>query len=1148
MKRTHRAISLCLLLALVLTAFGIFTSFAEPSPEMLAVEEDKEYGKVVYDMDSKTSISMANKTGGPNILKNEDGYWEMNYEGFDKVAPTSGPYWTVTSSSDIYINNKYSGTLDKDADGNVVDNRKISAEKNTDFLVVDFDMSTDASLLDGIYFHTRWQNQAGGNAQQNYVQLNGTDLDNLYVSTHNGGSCIRPAHTPGEWLNVTIVYDFSSVDEYGYAIPANWKVHVYLDGIWCGNLPGIVTNSVKFLWTRVSFDSQAVENGLDANTQFANFTYKTFPRGYEGVMTESGVLGRNGATLMDIPELRYTQKNTPYSEDRLIATIERDGESIEVYKFADIDASLQDGDVVILERSISTPFIKDSNATVTFKDKNGTVLTPGTFDPDALVYCEKPYEVDFTAGKVIKVTNDNPRKAEMYDSSKYFPTSVVASYSPVGDSSAVRHYTYILLDDIEYTASSSIKTYGDVIDTDLNGHTLALKHTKRMFETVADTKGSYTTIRFKNGTLVNSGAELTLTSTTSMVIFDNLAYTKTGSNPFDQRGGLIVYNNVHGTSTQALSNAKGSGVNRSGVIVKDSDLTVTGKEVPAISVTNVASSSMRQGSMKVAIRVIDSKLAATAYNLISIGMYANSNGTYGTDAETGAATFTPSNAAQALNDNDVRIYATGSQLKSNTALILSNIAEFRAVKSNTYVDANEQFTAGIQIDLSDSRVDATYLANQTAAGYAPSLKYADNYVYDVEAKLDNTELHLTNSAKAIVTRSSALPTTSTDIIVGSEVSAQTNDDTAFVTLQEGAAEGAKSVTYVAPGDWAKRSLPGATAYTYTTKLDTHSYIFNGHEYEFSAYLGDPVNENSIPQQLPAESALLKYEWQYNVDGAWEAVITYKGEIKANVTAASDLALNVYIPATFGDEAYERVYTEGYKATVSDINVGGVDYKVITIPGIDPTSALKDITVKFEAVDENGTRAPIECEISVLDYIESALKSDTVGAEGKALVASLLNYLEKAAKYNNPTAELDGALLELLESDEYTSIDLGTAAAVEAKNSIKDLGVFSAVRASLEDKFTYELLVKDGFAGDITLSYLAGGAIETKTVSAVGGDVIRVELLAYELGTPVTVTYGGISGELNFAGYVALFSEPSAELTALAEAIALYAGAAAAYMA
>ena len=1144
MKRSYRAISLCLLLALVLTAFGIFTSFAAEDSTQAPTDEPafEDQGKFVYDMDavSGDKISVTNKDYGPNVVRNEKGYWEMNYDGYDPTtAGSGGDYWNANgSASSIYINNKY--TTDN------AGNKTVTVAKNTDYLIIDFDISTDSSLLDGIYFHNRWLSNTGGSAQQNYIQLNGTDLDNFYISTHQGGSCIRPSVTPGEWLNVTIVYDFSSVDEEGYAKTSDWVIHVYLDGIWCGNLPSISTSAVNFYFNRVSTDAGAIQNGPDANTQFANFTYKTYPRGYEGPMTESGVLGYTGCTLMDIPELRYTQEDTPYDEDRLIATVERDGESIEVYHLEQIDASLQDGDVVILERSLSTPLIKDSNVSVTFKDKNGTVLTPGTYNRGDLVYVEKPYELDFTSGTVIRRTNDNPRKKNVTNNAVYFPCSVLETYAPIGESSSYRYYTYILLADATYERTGSVANlYGDILETDLNGYTLTLAQAKR-FESSTDTKGSYPMLAFRNGTLIHSGTEYTMMNTRSKVVFENISYTQTGSNPLDQRGGMVIYKNVTGTSKMALTNAKGSGVNRSTVIVDGCDITVTSNVV--VNVSSVASGGKYQGSMEARVRLSNSKLTSTGSNIVNVDVKANSYGTYGTDAETGAATFAPSSAAQNANDNDLKIYVDNCELSSPAQpAIALDVSEFRAKSGTTYVDAHETFSFDTDIVVTNSDVTAKYLVNQKATGYNSTLKYTDNYTYNTNVKLENSDLYLSGSLEAIVLRQSLLASTALHIDIGAEVSLPTNDESKFIASDGGATTDNYTNSYSAEGVWIRRTLEGAPAYSYSMKLDTHSYIYDGHEYEFTSYLGDPITAENIPQELPAESSLLKYEWHYNIDGAWEAMVTYKGDIKANVTAASDLALNIYLPATFGDEAYDSVYAEGRKVVVSDITVDGVDYKVVTIPGIDPSSALKDFTIKFRAVDENGASATVECEISVLDYIDNALKSETLSDEGKALVASLLNYIAKAAAYNNPTAELDPALTALLESDEYLAIDLGTPTAGEAKDSVKELGVFSSVRLALDTRFAYEFLVKDGFSGEITLSYLVGGTTETKTLSVEGGDIVRVELLTYEVGTPITVTYGEASGEINLDGYLALIDSPSAELAALAEAIAIYAEKAIAYM-
>ena len=198
------------------------------------------------------------------------------------------------------------------------------------------------------------------------------------------------------------------------------------------------------------------------------------------------------------------------------------------------------------------------------------------------------------------------------------------------------------------------------------------------------------------------------------------------------------------------------------------------------------------------------------------------------------------------------------------------------------------------------------------------------------------------------------------------------------------------------------------------------------------------------------------------------------------------------------------------------------------------------------VDENGATANVSIEVSVLDYIESALKDTNIDEEGKTLVASLLNYIAANAKYNNPLLDLDEEIAALLELDEYKSIALEAPALGEAKATVADAGVFSALRVALDNKLTYQFLVKDGFEGDITISYTTGGTLVEKTVSAVGGDIISVGFLAYEFDDAIiTVTCGDASGEINLAGYLGMISEAekTAELNALIDAITIYTAAA-----
>ncbi|MBR7116613.1 MAG: hypothetical protein IKC87_02795 [Clostridia bacterium] len=1141
MKRFSKAVALCLLLAVVLTAFGIFSTFAAPA------EDTKEYGKVVYNMDSlkQGSISVSNGSTGPKLYKTDDGHWSVDYRDYATATPDSQAYYLANPTEAIYINHRYTEKTVENEDGTTTTVKEIveGEEKNTDFFVIDFDISTKTSLLDGIYFHNRWYNNANGNAQQNYVQINGTDTDNLYLSTYQGSSYVAPVTKPGEWLNVTIVYDFSALKEDGFADTSKWAMYIYFDGIYAGTMPSISTSAVKWYFNRISFDEGTIQNGPECSTLFANFTYKKFEAGYDGPMSEGGILGVEGLTLHDIPDLKYTQENLPESEDDLWGTIERGAEKIDVYEFDDLDASLKDGDVVTLYRSISTPFVADVNANLTFKDANGTVITPGSYKSGDLIYIAPVHREDFSLGNVLVRTNSNYRLKNKTDKALTFTYKVQEGLTLT----AKNKYNYILLDDVAYTATASFKVQSARYVFDLNGYTLTLSHTKRI-ETSTDS--SHASLVFKNGTINDTGAEITLVSATGSVSFINCTVNFNGSAPFDQRGGIIVYQDSTVTGKRSLSSQKGSGTGKSTVIIDNSDISLT---TSPITISNVSSSSQRQGSMNCFVKIWDSKVHATNTGaVVDADVYADATGTYGTDAETGEATFTPSSAARAKNDNNIKIEILGSDLLSTTAALSINASEFMAVKSTSKVDCHEQFSLVADVICHNSTVDAKYLVEQNASGYLSTLKYQDNYEYAVNLDLNYADLHLGAAEKGIVNKLSELPSSTCSITFGDEVSAPdaptSGSESPFINHGAGATTDNDVITYLEDVVWCKRTLPGAPAFTCTKNYDTHAYILNGHEYEFEAYLGDPVGFDSIPVTLPDESSLLKYEWTYNIDGAYEAIITYKGNVKANLSVHNDLALNIFLPTDLGDGSYDYVYVEGNKFTVRDVNYNGVDYKAVTIPGIDPLSAAKDFTFKFRVKDENGTVADVTREISVLDYIENALKDESLGAKDKTLVASLLNYLVATAQYNGQT--VSGELLALTELPEYTAIELTAPAAAEAKLTVKDLGVFKSATLKLDTRFVYEFAVRDDFSGDISVTYTVGGETVTDSYTVAGGDVIEVELLAYELTGDVTVTVGENSGAFNLAGYISIMPEvaKTEAYLALVEAIEIYAAAAADYVA
>ena len=143
-----------------------------------------------------------------------------------------------------------------------------------------------------------------------------------------------------------------------------------------------------------------------------------------------------------------------------------------------------------------------------------------------------------------------------------------------------------------------------------------------------------------------------------------------------------------------------------------------------------------------------------------------------------------------------------------------------------------------------------------------------------------------------------------------------------------------------------------------------------------------------------------------------------------------------------------------------------------------------------------------------------------------------------------------AVKALLDSSEYGAIVLPAPATGAAVSSVSGLGVFSGVRLSLDTAPTYELRVKDGFSGTISITYTKGGETVTETLNVVGGDVVKVALNAYELAdTTVTVTCGANSGAINLFGYMGIIpaSAKTEQLNALVDALCIYSAAATAYV-
>ena len=1043
MKRLYKALALSLLLALVLSAFGMFSTFAQ--------ESGGGYINVVYDMNEEPGKTI-NNVGGkypavPTMTVDKIGerpVWE-----FDYVNTPAGPNPNTAGWVNVFNGRNDIRYQDSSTNGS----------KNVDYIVIDLDVSTDTDYIDELYFNLRYNTPAdktagtsATRAATSLMVMKGAD-GRLCVANSDGTNVVPSSiDLNNKWTNVTVVYDITSnasETPYKHDLGAGY---VYIDGFYCGNINGVLAAGAEIDFVRLTPDGAELTSD-NASSKVANLTFKTFEVGYSGFMTEEGVLGNSAMKLSDIPELAYCLEDLP-EEGKKVADIVRGGETVPVYSTDELATCLMNGDTVKLYLKLTEKLFVNEGDTVTVLDMAGNDITASCVN-------SIPAGTKWIAvsGSDVTYGSDN------------------SIYSAISDSAKNK---LILLDDT-VAASNGTKTAAKGVRVDLNGHKLTVDASAGAFVSAAE--GS--SLLIENGSLELIGGSLVSASAQNNVaILRNVEATLSAGTLVSQAaGGLVEYSNCTVTGEGGLLRSAASAASILNITLDNSTVRVSGASPIAISGASV-------GNTTAFLNVNDSFI--------------------GTDA-------------------------------ADTAVITTDMPTLAAASA---------FAFELNAELTDVTLSGAYALAQLSSGYADGTEYGDGYLYEANITLTDATLITSNADKALVDKTAKLAKAALDVDVYGELTVPTTDIARYVKYGAGAPTANDSFELLTDGQWVLRSGEGIAGYYSHTleSLDSHSYIINGHEYEFYAYVGDEVNENNIPEKLPAESTLLSYRWEYNIDGAYEAIITYKGDIKANVTASDSLALNVYLPDDFGDDAYNYVYANGNRASVYDVTHDGESYKAITIPGIDPLSATKDFKIKFRVVDENGTVADVVCNVSVLDYIESALKSDTLGTEEKQLVASLLNYIAKAEKYGSINGENSAAVKALLDSAEYGAIVLPTPAAGAAKTSIGSLGVFSGLRLSLDTNVTYELAVKEGFAGQITVSYVKGGVTVTETLDVEAGDVVKVSMLAYELDTTVTVSYAGNSGEINLAGYMSLVPDSAKgdNFAALAEAIAIYAAAADAF--
>ncbi len=1184
MKRFSKVVALALLLAIVVSVFGILPAFAADGAET-------EYGTTVYNGTNSmgTIAGQTNSQPSYTTLKDANGYpyHKLAFNGKDPTGNNSDYINGVsvstssTSASHVYINDRME-TVTND-DGSTTTRVMEGYEKNTDYFVVDFDISTDTTYIDGLYMNMQWYDkdwthQGRYQNQSLYFTLRGDTNDNLYIGDYDDETTryAYPSYTEDVWQHVTFVYDCT--DTVNHEI----VVYFYLNGVLSGTTSVVETNAIALYFIRWTTRIQTLDN---ASTNFANFTIKRFDVGYDGPFTGDRMLGHQGTTLDQMPDLAYCLENSLVTEATKYADVYDADENLRftAYDWTDLDANLQDGDVVVLYKAMKHSLLVPENATITFKDAENHVITPGTYnDGDLVKIAKAPTTCDFSTITVVERQR-----------SDYAIKGYGTDLSTVWDGDA--NYVYTILGDITGTIQGE-GAAGRVTILDLNGYTATLKTNSGKHGVANGVK-----LRVSDGNLVwnGGGADFIMTNASTMLIFDDVNLTHNAGTFVDGRGGIVVFKNSTVVRNPYLSSEKnktyssGSLVSHKSdayyycsamsVIVDNTDIDFT-KGAPEgytmaehghmFLMNAVSTGGIRYTGSRNYLTIRNgSELKMAGTSLIYARSYTGSDGALTidkildegstTDGRYDITSYTPTEAAVA-NKNENYINIIDSTISSSYQIVETSVelSSNRTVKKAT----EQNVVVGTEID-PETGEEVEVLSTVTWRADSYTI-YPTAYDYDVEINVSGSDLRLGNSSIAYVARPSTISAALKDnfhydvnLTVDGETKVSGAPSLVFreagreVDMQISVADGVKLttknilragdngasvVTTIGAGDSeiAYTSLGGDYGFIVTPTFDTYTYQLGNDEpveFYWNKAEGEQFNINKVVTLDAGVADTYHYEWAI-ADKAYTSKLVPEFKPGANLTLNRDIALNLLIPATVNLDAVTTTVTDALGEEVncilftSPITKDGKDYYKLQIAGITPDKAdeVYNVTVKVEGA--YGEALSKTFEASPVQYAQDMLALDSTkdDAELVALLDALLNYFEAAYAYGGVAKD-------------FTDAAVGDAAYGELPENGEN-NIVESYQLNLRSAFVWIITLKEGVT-DASVAYTYNGEAQNTPIN---GGKVYVNLKACDILNDVTVTAGGESYTVNLATYVKELGEVDAKTSDLLVAMSVYAAAARAY--
>lgn len=1171
MRKSTKALALLMLLSIVLGSFAVFGAFAEET----AAEQPTDGRVVAWDMDSLDALTISNKLDSDSLTKLTDEYGQTYWQYKSDVMNNSNPQFFSTmfagSSSDKSIilqnmNKSEKGSdgmyypVDKDGDGKY----DVDYEKNTDFIVVDFDLSTDTNFIPGVQLHGRFRTDNDSSAIANIVQDKSTYLSLNggmgYSDTVKVGSYTDPSKNGRKWTNVTIIYDVSAVlDAEGldagtatFDSTTEYKGYIYIDGQYMGtagtnfyrNLANYGAASMK---RAKRFESYRVEIAgalAGSTTNFANFTVSKFPVGYNGPLTEAGVLGNADILLDNIADLAYTQTNLPENptdyKPLKLAEIKRGEEIIPVYSVDDINSDLLDGDVVTLFTQITASFIVTrGEANITWLDKNGTNLEDTAADPAPLfkVPTANIFAADADADWV--VIHDDPSLAIQAQgkAEDIYVKSAGVYIDPLYNElhSSKNSFVFIWDDVTTYGAGASGSTvtsgktpryYG--FKFDLNGHTLTVAPSKHYIAPQHAAGRGGTVNIFKNGTLnfgrlddpttadvneaITPGGNLLMMGSTlggavkNTALFENLNLNIYGGTFIDQRMGDVTYRNCKINSSKMLSSLKSSFGLLASLTVDNCEVNLTGEALALIK--NVSN---KYGSFNCDVVIKNSDIVSRSH-LITYQAYPNSSGT---------------DDASLKNDNTSQVSIVGGSVKTTNAT-----ADLFVVTLSGYSTTEYPISFTGDFNIAGAKINANNVLLTEA-------EITEEKIANVDIELgisEGTRLTLLEGSKPAGIYGAASSNAGANISLYLANGVKLNSPK--LVWREDATPAWDSVRYESVASRiAYTSLGGDYDCVVTPAYDTCTYKLGNTdavEFLWNKAEGEQVDVSKLVT-LKVQPGVYSYKWT-NEGTAYAATIVpeFKLSAKSNLTLFDYLYYNVFINKAEYDAlaSYIKVTDAEGNAIEREAEtffIDEVEYYKFQAKNVNP--ALADSTAIKVAIEIPGAyddKYVTGNEFTVLQYAERALAKPE-NDESEALINALLKYVSLAAERAGRIATSEAAAA-LISAD----------AIFEAINTDdKMIGTLEGVSVAIKYDTKLNLGISATSEKTVRVTYTLDGNEVSNTYTIPAGGEIFIAIKAYDFMNAVTVECEGEGATLNIQGYYWALEEMGAEAADLDMVTAIY---------